>query len=416
MRNIPKDSYTKANCCRACTSQNINIILPLRQMPVGDKYGSTRRDTSSSPVPSSIYRCFDCGHIQMESSVDASYLYESYLSRPATTNAALSAEYKKYAVTIAGLAGSANVLEIGSNDGLFLKNLADLGVNCVGIEPAQNLHEYAAQDRGVNSIHGFFSPELVEKFDPASFSVIFANHAISNIEHIRNVASGVQKLLTDGGIFIMQTFYQRSVLEQHLIENYNHEHLSYFTVSSAAGFFRRFGLEIFDASFIDAKGGSIRCFFEKATSGHTIRRKSQSLLSLLDGESRLDVDRMFEATRDYISVREGSLPQILRDFAGKIGKVGAYGTSIGATVFLYQFGLENQIDCFFDDDALRQHRLSPGSFVPVRPGADLSARDYPVCLITAPLYADAIIAKNNRYLSEGGVFVKFWPQIEVVRR
>ena len=46
-------------------------------------------------------------------------------------------------------------------------------------------------------------------------------------------------------------------------------------------------------------------------------------------------------------------------------KICAYGTSIGATVFTYQFGLTEEIGAFFDDDSLRQGRYSPGIGAPV---------------------------------------------------
>ena len=35
-------------------------------------------------------------------------------------------------------------------------------------------------------------------------------------------------------------------------------------------------------------------------------------------------------------------------------------------------------------------------------------------IILAPLYADIIMKKNQEYLEQGGVFIKIWPEFEVI--
>ena len=36
-------------------------------------------------------------------------------------------------------------------------------------------------------------------------------------------------------------------------------------------------------------------------------------------------------------------------------------------------------------------------------------------IILAPLYADAIMKNNQKYLDEGGTFIKIWPKFEVIK-
>lgn len=416
-RELSEGGFSVATACRACGSKDLHVVLPLRPMPAGDKYQSTSDMVARKLYPSSIQKCGYCGHLQMECSIDPSFIYDEYLSRPATTNSGLSDIYREYAEHIAQLSLGGKVLEIGSNDGLFLQYLSRLGVDACGVEPARNLHHTATELRGVKSINAFFSPELVESLGPSTFSLVFANHALSNIENIRGFARAAQDLLSVGGTLIVQTFYQKSVLERRLIENYNHEHLSYFTVTTLNELFSRFGFELFDAMFIDAKGGSIRCFFKKRSGGAvTGDSRTERLNSLLSSEKAFDFSEAFQLTGSYIEERARLLRELIVKHAGIGHHVAAYGTSIGATVFLYQFELQDIVTAFFDDDALRQGRFSPGVGLPVYDGKSLSADAYPVCLITAPLYAKAIIEKNRRYLDEGGVFVLFWPDIVVVKR
>ena len=59
----------------------------------------------------------------------------------------------------------------------------------------------------------------------------------------------------------------------------------------------------------------------------------------------------FQGTIDYISERKENLNKILRaEYVSNPHSISAYGTSIGATVFSYQFAIEDMISCFFDDD------------------------------------------------------------------
>jgi len=406
-------NYTLASGCRLCEGTYVNKILNLKDTPPGDLYRKSINESNFESVPSWIGYCSDCGHIQMCASVDPRLLYSSYLSRPAATNSVLSDLYKQYADEVARLAEGGKVLEIGSNDGLFLQALERLGVEAYGIEPAFNLHDHAVRQRGVRSINAFFSRDTLVEYDLAELSLIFANHSVSNIEDIRGLASGVAQSLKPDGVFIIQTFYQIDVFEKFLIENYNHEHLSYFSVKSISKLFTSFGLKLFKVRYIDAKGGSIRCYFRKSLKNCNLDPESNSIVQR-EIEHFNDIYVHANKTSNYISDRVQTLRKLLSGF--EQNRVCAYGTSIGATVFLYQFELIDCISTLLDDDPIRQGLFSPGLGLPVRPGESLNRSNFDVCLITAPLYADSIMQKHSQFLANGGQFIKFYPYIEVIGR
>ena len=54
------------------------------------------------------------------------------------------------------------VVEIGSNDGIMLKNFAQNGIRHLGIEPSANVAQ-VAMDQGINTIVEFFHKSLAEK-------------------------------------------------------------------------------------------------------------------------------------------------------------------------------------------------------------------------------------------------------------
>ena len=121
------------------------------------------------------------------------------------------------------LANGGSILEVGSNDGLFLKNFLEINQKAIGIEPAKNLCAIA-DSRGVTTINDYVSETSVKKaVDKLSQkpSVILANHSFSNVEHIQEWASCLIGSLQTDGYLVVQSFYQIDVLKHHLIKNYN---------------------------------------------------------------------------------------------------------------------------------------------------------------------------------------------------
>lgn len=402
-----------ASNCRACGSENLKLVLPLKEMPPGDKYVEDKSKVPTINLPSGIQHCRDCNHLQMIGFTDADYIYETYLSRPASTNPELESAYKQYASELVQLSKEKPILEVGSNDGLFLAFIKAAGGRAVGIEPAQNLCNIA-ESRNVNTINDYVNNSAVEKameILEMKPGLILANHSFSNVEDIQEWGECLSNALDEDGYLVLQTFYQIDVLKKHMIENYNHEHLSYLTIKGATKFFAKFGLALERAKHLPAKGGSIRFYFKKGN----VDNLDEETTRLIDAEESVfnDIDSSFQATSDYITSKGKHLRKLLNEIDGD-SKVAAYGTSIGATVFCYQFGIEDKIKCFFDDDKLRQNRYSPGTGIKVLPGRSTAMNDYSHIVILAPLYADAIIRNNLEYLKNGGTFVKFWPNVEAI--
>lgn len=405
-----------AHLCRACNSSNIDTVLPFRPMPPGDKYVTNIDSVPRVNIPSDIQMCNDCGHIQMSGFTDPDYIYETYLSRPASTNSSLARLYQEYAAELKELADGGSIIEVGSNDGLFLENFKSINQKAVGIEPARNLCDIA-DSRGVVTINDYVSEDsvklAVDKLSESP-SIILANHSFSNVEFIQEWASNLTSVLKPDGYLVVQSFYQIDVLKEKLLENYNHEHLSYLTISSFAKFIQGYGLKLAKVKRIAAKGGSIRFYFKKTNLQISLDTPT---LDFIKSEEQIipSIRDYFRSTLDYIDDRKKHLNTILRsDSSIGASTLSAYGTSIGATVFSYQFEIEDLIQCFFDDDTLRQNRFSPGTGRNVLPGRGPEMNSYDKCIILAPLYADPIIKNNLSYLEHGGSFIKFWPNVEVI--
>ena len=163
--------------------------------------------------------------------------------------------------------------------------------------------------------------------------------------------------------------------------------------------------------FLSAKGGSIRLFFQKSNQTKELDTLSKELLE----KERIyfeNIHQNFLNTQNYITETKQNLHKI---FKNNSDKVSAYGTSIGATVFTYQFGLTDKIKTFFDDDPLRQNTFSPGIGAPVKKGRCPEMNVFKHCLLFAPLYSNPIVKANYEFTKNGGSFITIRPKVSIIK-
>ena len=109
--------------CRICQNQKVDLILDLGDQPPAN---SLYKDIDRPPsrVPLRIGRCASCGTIQLLETVNPEQLFSKYVWLTQTAKTAVD-----YAETFAErlekvfLGRTCSILEVGSNDGTFLKAL-----------------------------------------------------------------------------------------------------------------------------------------------------------------------------------------------------------------------------------------------------------------------------------------------------
>src|SRR5690606_32266530 len=84
------------------------------------------------------------------------------------------------------------VVEIGSNDGIFLKHIAEKKIPHLGLEPSENVADISAAS-GINTLCDFFDEDvahyIVENYTQAD--LIFSANVICHIQDIRGLAQGI---------------------------------------------------------------------------------------------------------------------------------------------------------------------------------------------------------------------------------
>ena len=213
----------------------------------------------------------------------------------------------------------------------------------------------------------------------------------------------------------MQTHYHKAVIEKNLIENFTHEHISGFYAKPLKSFFERNGMELFDVKVVPAKSGSIRCFAQKKGGPNKIL---SSVDKVINEEVKFGMDNLqkHDSVKKFINKRKSEIHNFISPIIKDGKKIAAYGTSTGATTFSFNYDLGRYISFLIDDDEFRQGLLSPYYNIPVVSPKKIKDEKPEAIIILAPLYADNIIKNNQDYLSQGGKFIKIWPEFEIITK
>ena len=152
-----------------------------------------------------------------------------------------------------------NLIEIGSNDGTFLKNFDRKKINLFGFEPSKNVAQISKK-RGIKTINKFFNYENVKKLKSLKnkINIITAANAICHIPNLKSLIKGIDFLLDDNGLFIFEEPYLGSMYKKGSYDQIYDEHIFMFSASSVKKIFDLYDFTLIDALPQKTHGGSMR--------------------------------------------------------------------------------------------------------------------------------------------------------------
>lgn len=304
------------------------------------------------------------------------------------------------------------VVEIGSNDGTFLRHVAQAGHRHIGIEPSAGVAQ-AAAERGVTTLCRFFdvtsANEIVRDHGPAH-AVIAAN-ALSHIADPHAVVEGIALLLARDGTCVIEDPYWGDVVAATAFDQIYDEHASYFTLSSLSYLLADHGLEVIDATPVAVHGGSMRYWISHSGA----RSIAARVIELRDREraSGLHAADTFSQFRDRVTANGIALTALLRDCKARGLSVVGYGATSKSTTAINFFGMTPDLIEFISDTTPAKHgKFSPGAHIPIRSHDHFRAPYPPRALLFAWNHAAEVRAKETAFTRSGGRWIVYVPAVQ----
>ncbi len=255
------------------------------------------------------------------------------------------------------------LLEIGSNDGTFLKNFNKK--NVYGFEPSKSVH-LKAKKQGLKSINKFFNIKniLLLKSLFKKVDVIVGANVFCHIPDQPDLIKSIDKLLSPGGTIIFEEPYLGSMYKKTSYDQIYDEHIYMFSLSSIEKIYDLFGFELVDAIPQSTHGGSMRYILKRKN----IEKKSKRLLKLLKSE-RIKKINKFSACLSFkkkVIRSKYKLRKRIKNIKKRGFNICGYGaTSKSTTILNFCKINERMIDCIFDTTKDKIGKFTPGTHIPI---------------------------------------------------
>lgn len=361
-------------------------------------------DKKEATHPLKVKRCKNCSLVQIVDNIDSHKIYkdQDYLffssDMPTLSDYffEMAEEIKRY------LKPFDLIVEIGSNDGVFLQHLTDYRV--LGVDPSTNVVMRALK-KGLMTIPLFFTEKLATLIERefGKAKAIVGSNCIAHLDDLDDLMMGVDKLLAEDGVFVVECNYWGGMVINKNYALIYHDHFSYFTIQNWIDFLEKYGMSVFDAVVTPAQGGSLRLFIDRGVRQQTIRMKD---LAIEEAETNLNDKSTCKEYNRSVQEKALGLNKLLTDFKSQGKKIAGYGAAAKGFSILHLAKItEKHIDYFVDDSPAKQGKYTPVTHIPIisREQAENQLPDY--FFITAPNYAKVIIEKEQKFIENGGKFI-----------
>ena len=316
----------------------------------------------------------------------------------------MKTHFKKYAdwVQKEYLKSNSKLIEVGSNDGTFLKNFIKTNIDYLGFEPSQTVANQATKNN-VKTINAFFNEENVH--DLKNFinktDVICAANVIAHIPDLKNLIQAVNKLLSLKGVFIFEEPYLGSMFSKTSYDQIYDEHIFMFSITSVKKIFNLFDFELIDVHSQKTHGGSMRYVIGRKNE-HTINNRvhegiiNEKKIQLDDIISCLEFKKKCESSKEKVM-------HYLKKIKKEGKKICGYAATAKSTTVLNYCNLNTEIIDFICDTTKEKiGKFSPGTHIPIVPVSHFHKNLPDVAYLFAWNHKDEIFSKETEFLKKGG--------------
>jgi SAM-dependent methyltransferase len=342
-----------------------------------------------------------CGHVQLLQIVSQETLYSNYVYKTGTSpvTQARLASLASHLIRLAGIDKNGQVVEIGCNDGTFLKAFEAKGIKkLIGIDPSGDVG-----DSKIELLRKPFSSgvaeDVVAKYGKSQ--LVIADNVMAHVEDVRDMLEGAKVLLSDGGYLTMEVAYVRDLLNHNAFDTIYHEHASYHAVTPLYNMFADINMNIVHAEWdvTQVGRGSLRLLVRNLprTRGMFPHESVQQFLSSEGKEKTLlpETYRKFYEETMKICARVTST---ISYYKTRGYQIAAYGAPAKMTTFMYVAQMAAGDVEYVADDAPDKHDMfTPGLHVPVRQAIDASPKEEKIAIILFGWnFASSILAKHRK--------------------
>ena len=391
--------------CRVCGG-GLNHYLSLGLSPLANNLND-KKNASNDLYPLDLNFCNQCSNSQLSVVVPPEKMFDNYFYLSST-----SQQFRDHFIDIAKelksdlkLNNKSVVVDIGSNDGIFLDPVKNFGVNAIGVEPAKNVAKIA-NSKKLETLSEYFSDKTVNKIikKHGKADVVTAFNVFAHGDGLKDILKNTEDLLKKNGEFIFEIQYLLRTLKDLTFDNIYHEHVNYWCLLAILNFFEDSQMKVYKVKEVDTHGGSLRVYATKNKNKRV--HKSISQYVEIEKKNKLDkIETYYKFAKNVENIKVNSLKKI-NDILSQNTKIIGYGAPAKATTVLNYFGINDKYFKYvLEDSEIKQNKYIPETNIQIKSKDDVDVDKYEYILVLAWNFFDAIV-KNNKNNFKKSKFIK----------
>ena len=312
--------------------------------------------------------------------------------------------FKKYAdwVLRKYLKSNSKLLEIGSNDGTFLKNFLKTNIDYLGFEPSSNVAKQAINNN-IKTVNVFFNKENIQNLKNFrnQTDIICAANVIAHIPDLKDLISSIDMLLTVKGVFIFEEPYLGSMFSNVSYDQIYDEHIFMFSLHSIKKIFNLFDFELIDAIPQITHGGSIRYVVGRKNI-HKIHNRVHDGLASEKGKKLDDLASCLKFKKNCENSKR-KITDSLKKFKEDGKKICGYAATAKSSTILNYCNINSDIiDFICDTTKEKVGKFSPGAHIPIVSLSHFHDNLPDIAYLFAWNHKNEVFSKEKEFLKKGG--------------
>jgi SAM-dependent methyltransferase len=391
---------------------NTETILDLGKQPIANKFLSSLDESDDEY----FYRLKvvvenSTGLVSLKTLVPPEKMFNDDYVYHSSGSQTMRDHFRNTATMLSKKYSPQSVLEIGSNDGAFLKNW-DTSV-ADSVEPCGNFAAIT-NSLGYKTLANFWDQDTAKELD-REYDLIYSANCFCHIHDLYDAFKAVKLALSLDGVLVIEDPSLYKMVKRNSYDQLYDEHAHIFSVYALDKLTRSSGLRVIHVEELSIHGGSNRVYISRADSSHKTRSSVGKMLHL-EKTTGITTAASLSNFEEQVSRSKKLLHDKMHDFKRKGHKIISYGaTSKSTTVFNYCELGTDIFDYIIDTTQDKIGKYSPGTHIPVVNHSDGIPEDVTVAFLGAWNFEKEIVTKEQSFLSRGGIFVTHVPQVREIR-
>jgi ubiquinone/menaquinone biosynthesis C-methylase UbiE len=386
--------------CSVCGKKFLRI-LDLGLHPCADTFVKKQKIAKKlKKYPLQVGFC-SCNHLTAVNKISANERYTKFDYSYTSDNSVVSRNHfyqiSKRINNKFNLKSKDSIIEIGSNDGTFLKYIKKISnIEVLGVDPSKFMCNLAKK-RGVRTYNDFFtlknSKKIKNKY--GNFDLLYAANVFNHVDNANDFLKGCYHVLKNDGLIVLEVPDLDSLINTCGFDTIYHEHRQYFSINSIKKILANNKYTLLNFEKIKYMSGSLRIFAKKSVTkvklnNETIYQKRKYLKNFVKFQKK-------------IFLIKSEIWKFINKYKKQKKIIIGIGSATKGNTLLNFCGINyNNLKCIIESSPHKINKFTPGSAIPIINEKIIKKYDAAIILpwnITKFLYKKFLYKKRIPYSS-----------------